>query len=546
MNSLIFILFGILLISFGLVNFAETDAASHYDEELEKYPNSVDALNDKGYQLFEQGKYDEAITYFDRVLEIEPDNEYALLTKGTALERLGEYNEAIFYYDQALDSNPNSVLALNNKGAALYNLGKYDEAIKYYDQALKIDPNYETALKNKELALSSKPSIYENKIFGYSFVHPASWQINDVPEEGILFIKPMKNDKTTPLPFFASITAEYVSSELTLDEYVPVVNKFMEEVFPNYKVKESNPAILSGNIAKKQIFTSNDPNVEIEGIIIIIIDDDKALTVMAGSPSEFFSQYEPDIIKLIESVKFIEKLPEQEVPFVYYENQEYEFKIQYPQNWIRIPEPALNVIVSFIPPDQVDSKFPNTVNIQVLDSPATISSLEEYVDESTQAMKSQLSSFEILESGYTSFAGQQAFKMTSIIDYSNIDIDLEQGKISQKEPLSTLIDSIKQESLAQGYQIVMMKDDKIYIITYTATPETFSDYFSTATKIIDSFEFESKVSKSVEIPEWIKNNAKWWVEGTIDDKAFVGGIQFLIKEGIIQIPETTKSSELTS
>ena len=44
------------------------------------------------------------------------------------------------------------------------------------------------------------------------------------------------------------------------------------------------------------------------------------------------------------------------------------------------------------------------------------------------------------------------------------------------------------------------------------------------------------------IPDWIKNNAKWWVDGTIDDKAFVGGIQFLIKEGIIQIPETTTST----
>ena len=43
------------------------------------------------------------------------------------------------------------------------------------------------------------------------------------------------------------------------------------------------------------------------------------------------------------------------------------------------------------------------------------------------------------------------------------------------------------------------------------------------------------------IPDWIRNNASWWVGGNIDDKAFVGGIQFLIKEGIIQIPETAKS-----
>ena len=57
---------------------------------------------------------------------------------------------------------------------------------------------------------------------------------------------------------------------------------------------------------------------------------------------------------------------------------------------------------------------------------------------------------------------------------------------------------------------------------------------------------ESNLSDLAEIksiPTWIKNNAGWWANNQIDDKTFVGGIQFLIKEGIIvHIPETTKSS----
>ena len=48
------------------------------------------------------------------------------------------------------------------------------------------------------------------------------------------------------------------------------------------------------------------------------------------------------------------------------------------------------------------------------------------------------------------------------------------------------------------------------------------------------------------IPDWIRNNASWWVEGRIDDSAFVGGIQFLIKEGIMQIPETAQSTMMES
>ena len=46
------------------------------------------------------------------------------------------------------------------------------------------------------------------------------------------------------------------------------------------------------------------------------------------------------------------------------------------------------------------------------------------------------------------------------------------------------------------------------------------------------------VSDDVEIPGWIKNNAEWWAAGQIDDNAFVQGIQYLIKEGIITIPPT--------
>ena len=44
------------------------------------------------------------------------------------------------------------------------------------------------------------------------------------------------------------------------------------------------------------------------------------------------------------------------------------------------------------------------------------------------------------------------------------------------------------------------------------------------------------------IPNWIKNNAEWWAAGAIDDDAFIQGIQFLIKEGILEIPSTSQGA----
>ncbi|MFQ5782697.1 MAG: peptidase [Nitrosopumilus sp.] len=47
---------------------------------------------------------------------------------------------------------------------------------------------------------------------------------------------------------------------------------------------------------------------------------------------------------------------------------------------------------------------------------------------------------------------------------------------------------------------------------------------------------------SLVIPDWIRNNAKWWSEGTIGDSDFVSGIQYLIKENILKIPPTAQGA----
>lgn len=39
------------------------------------------------------------------------------------------------------------------------------------------------------------------------------------------------------------------------------------------------------------------------------------------------------------------------------------------------------------------------------------------------------------------------------------------------------------------------------------------------------------------IPEWIRNTAKWWAQDAISDSDFAGGIQYLIKQKIINIPK---------
>jgi len=74
--------------------------------------------------------------------------------------------------------------------------------------------------------------------------------------------------------------------------------------------------------------------------------------------------------------------------------------------------------------------------------------------------------------------------------------------------------------------------------TYTITASDASQEAQTTITIgtLNSPQtFEPPKSKT-NIPGWVKNNAKWWSEGNIADEDFTSGIQFMIKENIINIP----------
>ena len=70
--------------------------------------------------------------------------------------------------------------------------------------------------------------------------------------------------------------------------------------------------------------------------------------------------------------------------------------------------------------------------------------------------------------------------------------------------------------------------------------------FPTRYDLINTNMFASSTTQSdLQIPLFIKNNAKWWSEGQIGDSEFVQGIQYLIKHGIMKIPQTHSDSSLS-
>lgn len=61
--------------------------------------------------------------------------------------------------------------------------------------------------------------------------------------------------------------------------------------------------------------------------------------------------------------------------------------------------------------------------------------------------------------------------------------------------------------------------------------------------VIESNTEPKPTSENTKIPSWMKNNAKWWAEEKIGDSDFILGIQYLINQEIIKIPDTVQGTQ---
>ncbi len=156
------------------------EAISCYDNAIGKDPKNKLAWVNKGAALLELMKSDEAISCFDKATELYPKSAEAWNEKGYALNRLDRFDEAIIAFNNAIDINPRSADAWNGKGIALDNSGKHDEAIQAYDRAIAIRPKFAIAWNNKGWALSGlgkkeKAIQAYNKAISINSKDPSSW-----------------------------------------------------------------------------------------------------------------------------------------------------------------------------------------------------------------------------------------------------------------------------------------------------------------------------------------------------------------------------------
>jgi len=157
--------------------------------------------------------------------------------------------------------------------------------------------------------------------------------------------------------------------------------------------------------------------------------------------------------------------------------------------------------------------------------------------------------------------GELYLDQTSAV-YSRYDVQYLKifGDVNKKlsGPAHVIISIKNPDETIQISEIVLSKTkhfETLYVIDRESSIGKYEisvEYSGEISNIKDFeiMEFEKKSSeipiqaKSIpsEIPSWVKNNAKWWSEDSIDDNAFVQGIQYLIKEKIMSVESKSQSS----
>jgi hypothetical protein len=147
------------------------------------------------------------------------------------------------------------------------------------------------------------------------------------------------------------------------------------------------------------------------------------------------------------------------------ENPTYGIRIQYPSDWQKLEfsrRDSLGIAVIFrSPPENAsDTKLENLL-IQVGNLPFQNISLEVLNNANIDNLRNSLVDFELVESTATTIAYNPAYK----IIYT---------------------DTVGQDE-RKTMQVLSIKEDKVYLITYTAEASRYDRYLPTIQKMIDSF-----------------------------------------------------------
>jgi Flp pilus assembly protein TadD len=109
----------------------------------------IAALMLTGYNMFSEGRMEDAKNIFEGITVLDDKNVYAYSILGSIYQKEENYDLAIKRYDQALTIFPDDITSLTNRGEVHLKLGRFVQAAADLKRAIELDPNKEHPSANR-------------------------------------------------------------------------------------------------------------------------------------------------------------------------------------------------------------------------------------------------------------------------------------------------------------------------------------------------------------------------------------------------------------
>jgi tetratricopeptide (TPR) repeat protein len=129
------------------------DAISSFDRVIQLEPKDYETWCNRGFALGNLGRDDEAIYSYKQATKIKPNDDATWLYLSYFLKGIGRYAEALDSLDRLIELKPDCHLNWNTRGIVLDNLGRYEDALNSYDRSIQLESQDFQAWFNRSFSL---------------------------------------------------------------------------------------------------------------------------------------------------------------------------------------------------------------------------------------------------------------------------------------------------------------------------------------------------------------------------------------------------------
>lgn len=113
-------------------------AIAAYDRAIQIQPNYYELWLKRGDAQVEMEQYQVALASYERAIKIQPEAEEGWYKKGRVLSLMEQYEAALDSYERAIAFQPEDYLIWHSRGIALYEMNRFAEALESFEKALTL------------------------------------------------------------------------------------------------------------------------------------------------------------------------------------------------------------------------------------------------------------------------------------------------------------------------------------------------------------------------------------------------------------------------